>query len=192
MLMSPETLKRIKGKTAPVWPDGTPAAYALDNGAWTAYQKGKPFDVAAFEWAVDTIGQGADWVVMPDCVGDKAETLRMAEQWHGRLDGMRVLFAVQDGMTVDEVAHWLGKTWGLFVGGTTEWKLATIHQWGALAKEHGKWCHVGRVNTGKRIRLCHAHGVNSIDGTSVTRFPKTLTYLDKCIRQASLFEEGAR
>ncbi len=40
--------------------------YALDNGAWTAHQKGEPFDVPAFEKAVEALGTGADWIVAPD------------------------------------------------------------------------------------------------------------------------------
>lgn len=38
--------------------------YALDNGAWTAFQKGEPFDGAAFERAVKLLGADADWIVL--------------------------------------------------------------------------------------------------------------------------------
>ena len=40
--------------------------YALDNGAWTAFQRGEPFDVPAFDRAVALLGPGADWIVLPD------------------------------------------------------------------------------------------------------------------------------
>ena len=33
--------------------------YALDNGAWTSFQRGEPFDEAAFERAVARLGADA-------------------------------------------------------------------------------------------------------------------------------------
>jgi len=43
--------------------------YAIDNGAWTAYQKGLPFDVPAFEAVVESLGDNAEFIVVPDIVG---------------------------------------------------------------------------------------------------------------------------
>jgi hypothetical protein len=42
--------------------------YALDNGAWTAFQQQQPFDEAAFLIAIERLGVGADWIVLPDIV----------------------------------------------------------------------------------------------------------------------------
>ena len=81
LLMSPVTLKDCKGKQAQRWADGTAAPYALDNGAWTAHQRGRPFDSDAFMWAFECIGAAADWVVAPDIVGGGWP------RWNSQLDG---------------------------------------------------------------------------------------------------------
>ena len=187
LLMSPDTLYRCKGKTAPTWTDGTPAPYALDNGAWGCFTRDVPFEVERFLWALDRIGEEAEWVVMPDSVGDKVATLKMANMWRERLSGYRYLFCVQDGMSVEEVNDAARGAAGLFVGGTTEWKERTVPLWASLAKKNGMICHVGRVNSARRIRLCHAAGVDSVDGSSVARFSCTLRNLDNAVRQPYLF-----
>lgn len=54
------------------------------------------------------------------------------------------------------------------------------------------WCHVARVNTARRIAACAAVGATSFDGTSATRYAKTLPLLDAAKRQRSLFVEDRR
>jgi len=185
--MSPETLKRCRGRTYPEWPDGTRATYAMDNGAWTAHQKGIPFDSAAFLWALDRIGEQADWIVMPDCVGDAAQTLEMAAEWWPRLRRFdRVLFAVQDGMEVCDVEPWVRRGCGLFVGGSTDWKLRTLALWSSVAHRSDQWCHVGRVNSIRRFRMCLDAGIDSVDGSGVAQFPSTLDRLVATLKQPSL------
>jgi hypothetical protein len=159
--------------------------YALDNGAWTAHQKGEPFDVAAFEKAYRELGQGADFVVVPDVVAGGLESLAFSLSWLARLDGLRLL-AVQDGMWEADVAPHLGPSVGVFVGGTTQWKERTTPAWARLARVRGAYCHVGRVNTARRIAICRDAGADSIDGSSVSRFADTLRPLDNALRQQSL------
>jgi len=43
-------------------------------------------------------------------------------------------------------------------------------------------CHVGRVNTQQRVRMCLAAGVTSFDGTSASRYQVTLRDLDMARR----------
>lgn len=162
--------------------------YALDNGAWTAHQRGEPFDVRAFELALDRMGDGADWVVAPDIVGGGLDSLRMSVEWLPRVSqtGL-VLLAVQDGMATADVRRMLGRDLGLFIGGSTEWKLATLQAWGTVARETSCYLHVARVNTARRINLCHDAGADSFDGTSATRFAKTLPLLNNATRQGQLF-----
>ena len=187
LLMSPDTLARIRGKTYPIWPDGTPALYALDNGAWGAFQQGVEFNDDAFRWALDRIGDRADWTVIPDCVQDKEKTLERTEKWWPEVERYRPLLAVQDDMTEADVLPWLLAGAGVFIGGTTEWKLKTAPQWVELAHRHGRICHMGRVNSVRRIRYCQYVGIDSIDGTNATRFSVNLPRLDKAVRQLSLF-----
>jgi len=161
--------------------------YAIDNGAWTAFQKDEPFDVPAFEKAVEWGGSGADWLILPDIVGGGIESLRVSMEWAPRLQGVcPLLLAVQDGMTIADVAPLVGPGLGIAIGGSTEWKEGTLAAWGALAREKGAYLHVLRVNTCRRIDLCRDAGAHSFDGSSVTRFACNLPLLDGARRQLSL------
>lgn len=162
--------------------------YALDNGAWTAFQRNEPFDVQAFQRAVDLFGERADFVVVPDIVAGGLSSLDFSLSWIDRLGGCkRLLLAVQDGMTADSVRPFLSDRIGIFVGGSTEWKLATAIAWGKLAHKVGCYMHVGRVNTARRIRLCAAAGADSFDGTSASMFSKSLPRLDFARKTSDLF-----
>ncbi|MGP5108950.1 MULTISPECIES: hypothetical protein [Pseudomonas] len=160
--------------------------YALDNGAWTAFQQGEAFDEVAFGRAVDLLGEKADWIVLPDIVAGGMASLEFSLRWLERLKGIptKLLLAVQNGMQPDDVRELLSPAIGIFVGGDTEWKLGTLNTWGLLARRRNCHLHVGRVNSARRITLCAAAGVNSIDGTSATRFAKTLPPLDAALRHA--------
>lgn len=153
--------------------------YALDNGAWSAYTQGRPFDESAFTRALRQMGAGADWTVIPDIVAGGLASLDMSLRWMRVVldESPRGMIAVQDGMAPADVAGFLGPRIGLFVGGSTAWKLATMRQWADLAKAHGAWCHIGRVNSARRIGMCIASGAHSFDGTSATKFAQTIPKL---------------
>lgn len=161
--------------------------YAIDNGAWTAYAQKRPWDEAAFERLVGQLGAGAAFIAAPDIVTGGLESLRLSEAWLPRLDGIgrRRLIPVQDGMAGPDVAPLLGPDVGVFVGGSTDFKLRTMAEWAELSRARGAYCHVGRVNTARRIRLCALAGADSFDGTSATRFASTLPMLDNARRQAT-------
>lgn len=160
--------------------------YALDNGAWTAFQQGKPFDEKKFGHALAKMGRDADFVVIPDIVAGGLPSLEMSLRWMRRvLDASeRGLVAVQDGIEPADIIDLIGQRVGIFVGGSTPWKLRTMPMWGVLAAQKGAWLHVGRVNSGKRIQLCADAGATSFDGTSVPRFPKNLRPLERALRRA--------
>ena len=163
--------------------------YALDNGAWTAYQQQQPFDEDAFVRAVDLVGERADWIVMPDVVQGGMASLEFSLTWMERLKGIptKLLIAVQDGVQLSDVAPYLSPAVGIFIGGSTNWKEATAGAWGSLARRRNCHLHVGRVNTVRRIRICAAAGANSIDGTSASRYAKTMPTLDAASRQDDFF-----
>lgn len=167
--------------------------YALDNGAWSAFQQGRPFCEVAFCRAVDRLGEGADWVVLPDIVAGGQASLDFSLRWLERLKGFprTLLIAVQDGMHPDEVRDYLNPSVGIFLGGSTEWKLQTMEAWGILARRRNCYFHVGRVNSARRIAMCAAANASSFDGTSVTRFANTLPRLDGALKhridQADLY-----
>jgi hypothetical protein len=155
--------------------------YALDNGAWTAYQSGEVFDESAFGRALEALGERADFVVVPDIVA--------------RLRGLGapMALAVQDGMTAADVAPYLGagreKALVIFVGGTTEWRLASLPAWIELARKQHVHCHVGRVNTLKRIKYCVGCGAHSFDGSGPSRFASETPNLDACRRTHDIFDQ---
>ena len=90
-------------------------------------------------------------------------------------------------MEHDDLAPLVGRKVGIFLGGSTEWKLARMADWGRFCREHGCHYHVARVNTVKRYRMAHAAGAHSVDGSSATRYAVTLPLLDYASRQPDLF-----
>lgn len=162
--------------------------YALDNGAWTAHQQGKSFDDGLFLAAMDRLGEAADFVVVPDIVMGGLDSLSLSEKWLPRLQGRTrlLLLAVQNGMEPKHIGSYLSSSVGVFVGGDTLWKEQTLPAWCRLARDVGSYVHVGRVNTQRRIKLCHLSGADSFDGTSATRFASSLGLLDSALRQPTL------
>lgn len=165
-------------------------AYGIDNGAWGAFKNSTPFDEARFLSLIDAAGAQADFIVVPDIVAGGYASLEFTLSWLPRLERFpRLLIAVQDGMAYQGIANLLSVRPGLgiFLGGSTEWKLATIREWGRVAASGGWYYHVGRVNSARRVRLCAEAGAHSFDGTSCSRYACTLPLLDVTARQPSLW-----
>jgi hypothetical protein len=162
--------------------------YALDNGAWSEFASGTPFDADAFRASVVRIGGAADFIAAPDIVQGGLDSLARSKHWLPWLleRTRRVLIPVQDGESTD-IQSLLSPRVGIFVGGSTEFKEATMARWAELARSHAAWCHVGRVNTVRRIALCAAAGATSFDGSSATRYVANLPKLELARRQTDLF-----
>ena len=85
------------------------------------------------------------------------------------------------------VSHTASPIDAVFVGGSTRWKegdhaAALI----AEAQRHGKWVHVGRVSTERRIQRFAQLGVDSIDGSEVARqqaklVPLVVKWIDRAL-----------
>jgi len=169
--------------------------YAIDNGAWSAYQRGLPFDEKAFmrtlKWSAKQDIK-PDWIVVPDIVAGGIKSLEYSLGWIDRVSSYGpLLLAVQDGMTPEHIERYIGSELGIFLGGTTQWKLSTMMEWGELCHSKAKdgnrpWYHCGRVNTVRRISLCASSGADSFDGTSVARFPCNLGRLNRARKQLAL------
>ena len=153
--------------------------YAIDNGAYSYWVKNEPFNVPAFMALLDAFADRCDWIAIPDAVGDWAQTQRIMPDWVARLDKYNkpLLAVAQNGSQVDQYSdlHALLQTniAGLFIGGTTEWKLQHIQGIANVCQQYGKICHVGRVNSAKRIQFCNDAGATSIDGSGASRFKHT-------------------
>lgn len=172
----------------------------LDNGAWTAFQKGRTIDLVAFGGALGKWGRRANFVVAPDIVAGGMASLELSLSWIPRvLDATSIaLLAVQDGMTVNDVRPHVGGRVGIFVGGSTDvqtdasgrewnWKERTIPEWCALGREVGCYVHIGRVNTKRRIAICASFGADSFDGTSASMYSKNVPKLTRWRNQTGLF-----
>lgn len=134
---------------------------AVDNGV---FAKGDAWDADTFLHMLDGMqidGVRPRWVLVPDVVADREQTLAKWQEWAPRLRryyGWPLAFAVQDGMTVEDVP---ADADVVFVGGSTRWKWQTVALWCA----HFPRVHVGRVNTERRLWQCARLGAESCDGT---------------------------
>lgn len=68
----------------------------------------------------------------------------------------------------------------------SQWKLATMAAWGQFCVDRGVHYHVARVNTARRVRMAHAAGATSIDGSSGSRFAVSVRALALALRQRDL------
>jgi len=137
--------------------------FALDNGRFACWSRGAAWDADAWLGMLDraaSIGARPRWVLVPDVVADRDATLREWDHWYGRVKnyGWPLAFAAQDGMEPDDVP---AEAAVVFVGGSTEWKRRTMHDW----CEAFPRVHIGRINTNKWLWECHEAGAESCDGT---------------------------
>ena len=141
--------------------------WMLDNGAFSDKWIETAWLAALQQWQPYTATCIA--AVCPDVVGDATATLERFRQYAPviREYGYPVAFVTQDGLTMDMIP-W--DDFGvLFVGGTTEHKLYGAWDFIMEAKRRGKWVHIGRVNSAKRIELFWM--ADSCDGTTLAIEP---------------------
>jgi hypothetical protein len=163
-----------------------------DNGAWSDHQAGRQFDEDRYEAFLDWLAAQpvvADWLVLPDIVAGGLDSLALSLRYMNRCLSVAplVLIAVQDGMQTSDLEPHIGSRVGIFLGGSTEWKLATMAEWGRFCAEHGVHYHVARVNSAKRMAMAAAAGATSIDGSSASRYAATTPMLTYAARQTDLF-----
>lgn len=163
-----------------------------DNGAWADFRAGRSFDEDAYERFLDWLAAqpvAADWLVLPDIVAGGIPSLNLSIRYVNRCMAVAplVLIAVQDGMEGADLAPLVGRSVGIFLGGSTEWKLARMRYWGDFCAERGVYYHVARVNSIKRMALAASCGARSIDGSSASRYAVTLPKLAYAARQPDLY-----
>lgn len=111
------------------------------------------------------------FVATPDATKNAVATLEEFRWYAWRIKslGYPVALVAQDGI---ESLRWPPEYDALFIGGSTAWKLSDAADWCIRrARGDGKWVHVGRVNSNRRIRHFQLVGVDSVDGTSLTYAP---------------------
>lgn len=137
--------------------------FAGDNDAFRAHILNVPWDEEAYLKMLASIvlcGMAPLWLLVPDVVADRDATIARWNEWAPRLRqyGWPLAFAVQDGMTQADVP---ADAEVVFVGGTTEWKWATVWEWCS----NNARVHVGRVNSYRLLWNCDDAGAESCDGT---------------------------
>ena len=166
--------------------------WCADNGC---FGKGYPGDAKWLAWLASYSDEQISrcrFATAPDVVGDAAATLERSLPFLPKIRalGYPAAFVAQDGIE-DTRIPW-AEFDALFIGGSTEFKLG--HQaWRAAvnAKARGKWVHMGRVNSQKRLEYAAAIGCDSADGTYLTfgpdvNLPNVLAWLRKVNQQTAL------
>jgi hypothetical protein len=169
-----------------------------DNGAYSDWTAGRPFDSAQFLADVESIYLAIDrpeWIVLPDLVARGTDSLAFSLSWLHRLRGLAPLYlAVQDGMELSDVAPLFGGIAGIFVGGTLRWKVRTGEAWAQLAHANDRRCHIGRCGSVRRVRWAQRIGADSIDSAlplwSDANLDRFLNALEPT-KQHELFAEAA-
>jgi hypothetical protein len=131
----------------------------------------------------------ADWLVLPDIVAGGLPSLALSCRYLNRCLSVApmVLIAVQDGMTPDDLSPLVGPQVGIFLGGSTEWKLARMAEWGKFCADRGIHYHVARVNSIARMSLAASCGADSVDGSSASRYAVSLPKLAYAALQSDLW-----
>lgn len=144
---------------------GSGLPWAVDNAAFSGFDAGK------FRRLLRRCAglPGCLFVVCPDVVADARATLRLFGEWclEVRASGHSVAFVGQNGAEDIDVPWESFDAW--FVGGSTRWKLSQASaDLVREAKTRGMWCHMGRVNSYRRLRVAIDMGCDSVDGTGMS------------------------
>lgn len=143
--------------------------WAADNGCFNAkWDAGRWLD-----WLQRyTKAPGCLFAVVPDVVADHDATMARWDEWAPtvRALGYPLAFVAQNGSDADQIP-W-AECDAVFLGGDDTFKLGPtaariIHAAGAL----GKWSHMGRVNSLRRLRIAADMGCDSADGTFIAFGP---------------------
>jgi len=164
----------------------TTEVWAADNGCFLGLDRPK------FLAMLDKIaGQETrpKFVTVPDVVADHRATCATWHEWTREFKARDLprAFVLQNGIGDDlnpaQAIPW-GIVHALFIGGTTEFKLSPwVREAVRLANGNGVWVHMGRVNSVKRLRYAMEIGVDSIDGSGISRFAekraRMLNFIDR-------------
>lgn len=147
-------------------------SWAADNGC---YSQGDRFQLELYlGWLQRQRPHLATclFATAPDVLGDAAATLARSTPVLPLIRelGYPAALVGQDGL-VDPPWETFD---AFFIGGTTAWKMSMdAFRLTREARRRGKWCHMGRVNSYRRLRLAELFGCHSADGTILKYGPTT-------------------
>lgn len=157
--------------------------YGLDNGCF------KEFDRQDWERLLSQAEEDAPvFACLPDIVCDAQRTCELFTYFKAFTNGIPRALVLQNGIehaTIpwDDLA-------AVFIGGDDAFKIDPVTFRAAkAAKMLGKWVHVGRVNTAKRVRDWVGIA-DSIDGSGISRYDHMLEdVLDEIRTRTGLLAE---
>jgi hypothetical protein len=159
--------------------------WAIDNGAYSRFDEKAFLSLLKRE---EHHKEDALFVTCPDVVGSAIRTLEIFDRWKMRLSGWKLALVCQDGqenlpIPWDDID-------AVFIGGTNIFKLSRSEGIIKAAQILGKWVHVGRVNDPHRFEHFEELGVDSVDGTGLSRYTHMREAIAKRDNQSKL-ELGA-
>lgn len=152
--------------------------YGLDNGAFTQFDEAK--------WRRQLIEAREHrplFVCLPDIVGSARRTLELFRLFIPVTVGLPRALVLQDGIGQFDLP-W-SQIDAVFVGGSDQFKVsAEAFDAARTAKILGKWVHVGRVNTAKRVEQW-VGVADSCDGSGMSQYDHMLTDVVRAIKGES-------
>lgn len=157
--------------------------WAADNGCFKA---GEQFNAGKWwTWLIAKRNPLLSFAVAPDVVGDHDQTVARSSPWlcAMREEAIPAAFVAQNG------SEGLKLPWDdfstLFIGGTDPWRYGPARLVAQESKRQGKWLHVGRVNSLRRLQWALSLRADSCDGTYLCFGPgKNLPKLIKWLKYA--------
>jgi hypothetical protein len=162
------------------------AAWALDNGCYSDAWREDGWLRGLERYAAVP---GCLFAVVPDVVGDAPATDDLWRRWAPivKSHGFAAAYVLQNGAReIPDDAD------AVFTGGDNEWKLgrdslALVRE----AKARRLWCHMGRVNSARRIAYARSCGYDSVDGTFLAfgpniNLPRLLRWMQSTTTQEML------
>lgn len=146
--------------------------WAADNDCYT---KGATFDLDNYlDWLhqLSPFAPRCLFASAPDVVGDAAATWARSRDVLPTLRhlGYRAALVGQDGLALAAV-EWAAFDC-LFIGGSAAWKESPeAVAAGQAAFTRGKWVHMGRVNSARRLRIAVRARCGSVDGNKLAFGP---------------------
>lgn len=137
--------------------------WAADNGCFNHPERSVE---DMLEWLKRQHRKDAWFFPAPDVVGDAVKTIARSLPVLPRIRelGFKAAFVIQNG--IENITIPWDDFDCMFIGGDTEFKLGELAQALTIeAKSRGKWVHMGRVNSYKRLKLANDWGCDSADGT---------------------------
>lgn len=147
------------------------SVWGMDNGCFKEYNPTAILNMLKKSQGIP----GCLFAVVPDVVCDAQSTLLLFNAWIGTYQryGYPPCLVAQNGIE-DTCIPWDSMA-ALFIGGCNLFKYSDlVRKLVAEAKQRGKWVHMGRVNSWRRIQYAIEIGCDSFDGTGHALYPENI------------------